>query len=103
MSERPDEKAGKLPYDVAAAAVRAGDAKYLTDEEKDMVGAGGGVWTMAALFLGIFGLGPLGLVAGVYARRADRLSSWLVTLGMLLSGVHTALLALALVLAVATG
>ncbi|MBD8060927.1 hypothetical protein [Oceanitalea stevensii] len=103
MPERPDEKAGKLPYDVAAAAVRAGDTAYLTDDEKDMVGAGGGGWTMAALFLGIFGLGPLGLVAGVYALRQQRTSSWLATVGMLLSGVHTVLLALALVLAVATG
>ncbi len=58
---------------------------------------------LATLFLGIFGLGPLGLVAGYYARRGRPGGSWLVTVGLLLSAVHTALLTAALVLAAVTG
>ncbi|HLT83157.1 MAG TPA: hypothetical protein VKZ83_02890 [Phototrophicaceae bacterium] len=96
------QKAPQLPYEVAAAAARVGHAKYLTEEEKDRIGAGAGRWTVATLFLGIFGLGPLGLLTGFRALRGSRTSGWLAVLGMLLSAVHTLLLLAALVVVAVT-
>lgn len=75
----------------------------LTEEERESIGAGTSALTVITLLAGIFGLGPVGLVTGYVALRGERTSSWIGVLGMTLSALDTLLLAVALVLAIATG
>lgn len=93
---------GQLPFEQAAVLQRSGDGDLLTDEERERMGAGGSGWTVLTFFLGIIGLGPVGLFTGRAAMEGHRTSSWLATIGILLSAVQTTILLVAAVLAMST-
>lgn len=100
---RGEEETPQFSYQDAASIAHMGYAEHLTAQERDRVGAGAGPLGVLTLFLGIFGLGPAGLVTGAIALRAQRESRWLPLAGMVLSAAHTLVLLTALVLALATG
>jgi len=100
---RDDTTAGQQrPYQEIAALARAGRGGELTEQERDVVGAGAGVAAVAALLLGIFGLGPVGLVPAVRAVRREGSASWIGWLGLLLCATSTAIVVGALVFAALT-
>lgn len=98
--EQADEQ---LSFTEAAALHRSGHGEVLTDEERESIGAGASGLAVVTLLAGLFGLGPVGLVTGYVALHGRPTSSWIAVLGMTLSALHTVLLAVALVLAIAAG
>jgi hypothetical protein len=90
------------PYQELAALARSGRGDELTDQERDIVGVGAGGAAVAALLLGIFGLGPVGLVPAVRAVRRGGTASWIGRLGLLLCATSTAIVVGALLFAALT-
>lgn len=86
-------------YGELASLARSGRGDELTEQERDIVGAGAGGAAIAALLLGIFGLGPVGLIPAVHAVRRGGTASWVGWLGLLLCATSTAIIAGALVFA----
>lgn len=89
-------------YQELAALARSGRGDELTEAERDLVGAGAGGAAIAALLLGIFGLGPIGLVPAIHAVRRGGTASWIGRLGLLLCATSTAIVVGALVFAALT-
>lgn len=87
----------------AAGAQRSGRGDQLSEAEREKIGAGADGWAIGALLGGMFGLGPVGLVAGVVALRRGGTSMWVGALGLVLGAVQTLLIVGALVAAVVTG
>jgi hypothetical protein len=90
------------PYQELASLARSGRGGELTDQERDIVGAGAGASAVAALLLGLFGLGPVGLVPAVRAVRRGGTASWIGRLGLLLCATSTAIVVGALLFAALT-
>jgi hypothetical protein len=86
-------------YRELAALARSGRGDELTAAERDIVGVGAGGAAIAALLLGIFGLGPIGLVPAIHAVRRGGTASWIARLGLLLCATSTAIIVGALVFA----
>ncbi|GAA4286239.1 hypothetical protein [Georgenia daeguensis] len=89
----------RRPYSDLALLARTGHADELTQDERDVVGAGAGGSAVAALLLGIFGLGPAGLVPAIRAVRRGGPASWVARTGLLLCAASTAIIVVALLLA----
>ncbi|MCK6209431.1 hypothetical protein KZX45_02605 [Georgenia sp. EYE_87] len=90
------------PYQELAALARSGRGDELTSQERDVVGVGAGGSAVAALLLGVLGLGPVGLVPAVRAARRGGTASWVGRLGLLLCATSTAIIVGALLFAALT-
>lgn len=91
------------PYEELEAIARGQRPGRLTDDEHARTGGWAGGAAVAALILGILGLGPLGLVPGVLAVRRGGPASWIGAVGLLLCSVSTAVILGALLAALLTG
>jgi hypothetical protein len=89
-------------YQELAALARSGRGDELTEKERDLVGAGAGGAALAALLLGIFGLGPIGLVPAVHAVRRGGPAAWIGRLGLLLCATSTTIIVGAAIFAALT-
>lgn len=102
MTHDDSATAHQRSYQELAALARSGRGNELTEAERDLVGVGASGAAVAALLLGIFGLGPVGLLPAVRSVRRGGTSAWIGWLGLLLCGTSTAIVVGALVFAALT-
>lgn len=98
---RGQDSGEQLSFGEAAGLHRSGFGEVLDESERERIGAGASGLMIITLFCGLIGLGPVGLFTGAAAMRGQQTSSWVGTIGILLSAVQTAVIVAALGLALA--